>query len=80
MKYKIETKEDLQKAIKDLGYSYSAFVRVMANYGDYRTNKGARNTLDREKSGESKIDPKTIVIINLLAEMKEHGFLPADPK
>lgn len=80
MKYKIETKEDLQNAIENLGYTYSAFIRVMASYGDYRTNKGSRNTLDRELSGESKVSPKTIVIINLLAEMKEYGLLPPDPK
>lgn len=80
MKYKIETGQNLKSAIYDLGFNQSSFIRVLQQYGDHRTHKGALSLLQRMIADQTRIAPDIIVIINLLAEMKEHGFLPADPK
>jgi len=80
MKYKIETGQDLKKSIYDLGYNQSSFIRILQQYGDQRSHKGALSLLQRMITDQTRVAPETIVIINLLAEMKGHGLLPPDMK
>ncbi|CAI3957912.1 unnamed protein product [Commensalibacter communis] len=80
MKYNIKTGQDLKNAIYDLGYNQSSFIRILQQYGDRRSHKDSLSLLQKKLVGKHRTNPEMIVVINLLAEMKEHGFLPADPK
>lgn len=80
MIFKIETGDDLKQAIYDLGYNQSSFCRILQCFGDNRTEKGALGLLQRMIANKVRISGEIIVILNMLATLKESGLMPADPK
>lgn len=80
MIFKIETGDDLKQAIYDLGYNQSSFCRILQCFGDNRTEKGALGLLQRMIANKVRISGEIIVILNMLASLKESGLMPDDPK
>lgn len=80
MKYKIATGAHLTQAIHDLSLNQSSLARIMQSLGDRREQDIIARNLRNMVSGRTRVNDEIIVILNMLASLKEAGLMPDDPK
>ena len=80
MKYKIISPSDFRHAIYDLGFNQSSLARIMQAYGDDRTEQTITRNIRSMLSGDVRISGEIKAILNLLAELRDAGLIPNDPK